>query len=189
MFANYSVEFCYYIWKPSTGLDFYFRHHASLQHYSASVWRYGADDYLLFLEVGRPGSGDGALDRGGAGVAVGAVRRSSKSHSRDPNASRTRVLPIRMAAACSIEPLTQGSLDGLCALYAILNALRLALAKHEPLSRSRSKALFGQGIAFLDGKCGLEAALVDGMGARRRYSLARHLAKLASNSNSQISIA
>ncbi len=77
-------------------------------------------------------------------------------------------------------------MDGLCALYASINALRLALADHTPLTESRCKELFAAGINFLHRKDGLHTAATTGMGTKRRLALVRLLAKLVSATNYQV---
>lgn len=79
-----------------------------------------------------------------------------------------------------LEPYRQGALDGLCGLYGLINALRLATADNTPLSKAQSKELFAAGVDFLHRKKGFREAAVAGLKARRRLALARHLAKLVS---------
>lgn len=93
-----------------------------------------------------------------------------------------------IAARHRIKPLRQGELDFLCGLYAPINALRLALADCAPLSSKAYKALFAEGVRYLDRKDGLHQSLTWGMDLRRRYALACHLAERASDENISVSI-
>jgi len=49
-------------------------------------------------------------------------------------------------AASDLKPLRQGELDGLCGLYAVINALRLGMAETAPLTNARSRELAGLAI-------------------------------------------
>lgn len=81
----------------------------------------------------------------------------------------------------------QGQLSSLCGVYAIIHALRLALADFGELSDTQCEDVFSRSVEYLD-RCGwLVDALVDGLDPRRRNSLARHLAKLVSTSNFEVS--
>ena len=91
---------------------------------------------------------------------------------------------IEIAARHRLEPYRQGQLDGLCALYASINALRLALAEHTRLTERRCKDLFAEGVNFLHRKDGLHTATTKGMGTKRRLALVRHLAKHVSTMTS-----
>ena len=93
-----------------------------------------------------------------------------------------------IAARHRIKPLRQGELDFLCGLYAPINALRLALADRAPLSSKAYKALFAEGVRYLDRKDGLHQSLTWGMDLRRRYALACHLAERSSDENISVSI-
>lgn len=62
-----------------------------------------------------------------------------------------------------LKPLRQGELDGLCGLYAGINALRLLFAAERPLSRRQVKALFETGIVHLADIAPLPAAIVGGL--------------------------
>lgn len=48
-----------------------------------------------------------------------------------------------------IQPAAQGDYDGLCALYCVINAVRLVLAPHRELAPEEVKALFAAGISLL----------------------------------------
>jgi hypothetical protein len=93
-----------------------------------------------------------------------------------------------IAAWRQLTPHAQGDLIGLCALYSTTNAIQLVLASVQPLSRAASQALFVEGLRYLDRKNGLLAAAVDGIGPRRRLSLAKHLARHASTGSYSIQI-
>jgi hypothetical protein len=87
-----------------------------------------------------------------------------------------------------LEPLIQGDCTGLCALYSTLNAIRLALADHMPLTRAQCTELFAAGIDHLHRKRNLNVAIIEGMGLRRRLSLAQHLVKLVSTTKCQVTV-
>lgn len=102
---------------------------------------------------------------------------------RHPTPSAVDQEPIEITARHRLRPYPQGDLDGLCGLYGAVNAIRLALAEHAPLTKARSKALFAEGVDFLHRKKGLDSAMVIGMGTKRRLALARHLASFVSTTN------
>ena len=64
-----------------------------------------------------------------------------------------------LVAARTLAPRQQGDLDGLCGLYAILNALRLVLAPARPLVQAEVAALFRYGVKIVetDGALGYAA--------------------------------
>lgn len=82
---------------------------------------------------------------------------------------------VELPARHWMEPYRQGEFDGLCALYATLNALRLALAPHVPLTRAECKHLFLAGCRYLDRKGALGRTVTDGMGRKRRDALTAFL--------------
>lgn len=104
---------------------------------------------------------------------------------RTPPASSLTSAPgkIELAARHKLKPYAQGSLDGLCTIYAIVNALRLALADQSPLSKSQCKDLFAAGAELLDRNTGFVIAATIGVRTKPRLALARHLAKLASTTD------
>ena len=85
-------------------------------------------------------------------------------------------------AARELEPCLQGSLDGLCGLYAIINAIRIAAFGYRRDTHFTNHALFVAGIAKL-GELGAIADYAgDGMNKTEFRTLARHLCRTASNS-------
>ena len=66
-------------------------------------------------------------------------------------------------AAKELIPLRQGDLDGFCGLYAIINAVRLAIHPGQRLRHPQSKRLFEAGIVTLGRHRRLRYALKDGM--------------------------
>lgn len=57
---------------------------------------------------------------------------------------------LRLAAASrSIQPLRQGELDGLSALYALINAVRILLHPRQHLSHRAATAMFAAGLLSL----------------------------------------
>jgi hypothetical protein len=89
---------------------------------------------------------------------------------------------LRLAeAATSLAPLQQGDLDRLCGLYAIINAIRLALYPQHKLSRRQLRILFDEGIAFLSRTRSLKAAASSGMYEAQWSKLCQHLLFMAGN--------
>lgn len=85
-------------------------------------------------------------------------------------------------AARELEPCLQGSLDGLCGLYAIINAIRIAAFGYRRDTHFANHALFVAGIAKL-GELGAIADYAgDGMNKTEFRALAKHLCRKASNS-------
>ena len=58
-------------------------------------------------------------------------------------------MAIEIAARHRLEAYQQGKLGGLCAVYATINALRLALADEGPLTKAQCRRLFADAIAML----------------------------------------
>jgi len=89
---------------------------------------------------------------------------------------------LRLAeAATSLAPLQQGDLDRLCGLYAIINAIRLALYPQYKLGRRQLRILFDEGIAFLSRTRSLKAAASSGMYEAHWSKLCQHLLTTAGN--------
>jgi len=84
---------------------------------------------------------------------------------------------IEIAARHELEPYQQGSLDGLCGLYAAVNGLRLALHPYRQLNRHAVKRLFHSGVEYLERKGWLGDVIQHGMGEKRWRRLVRHIAK------------
>jgi len=111
--------------------------------------------------------------------------RGRKEATRDPAQQRPPGT-VEIAARHRLLPLRQSDVDGICALISALNALRLVMADHAPITLLRSKELFAGGVEFLHRRDGLQTAIVSGMGLKRRLALTRHLAKQVSTTNCQI---
>jgi len=95
-----------------------------------------------------------------------------------PDKQSSFVIP----AARELEPCLQGSLDGLCGLYAIINAIRIAAFGYRRDTHFANHALFVAGIAKL-GEFGAIADYAgDGMNKTEFRALAKHLCRKASNS-------
>jgi len=95
---------------------------------------------------------------------------------------------VEIAARHHLDPLMQGQLDGLCSLYAIINAFRLACAETAPFTRRGSKELFALGLAFLARKGNLQNDAAQGLRRRRRQALAHHLAEAVNLPDWQIAV-
>ena len=84
-----------------------------------------------------------------------------------------------VAAARTMEPLYQGAFDGFCGLYAVINALRLALAAERPLSHAQCEALFRHGVRFLHAQDRLHRATSSGINVPWWRRLAAELVRAA----------
>lgn len=115
-------------------------------------------------------------------------RRICPTHDLPSATSGSNALATGIAGRTLISPYGQGDFHQSCGLVAPINALRLALLGHAPLTKSDCRDLHDAGIAFLHRKGWLSDALIEGMGLRRRLSLARHLACQASITNCQVEI-
>jgi hypothetical protein len=74
-----------------------------------------------------------------------------------------------------IVPYQQGGLDGLCGLYAGINAIRVVYAPEHRLSSHISRELFATGIIALMARGRSRANLYRGMTAEEQYALIRAL--------------
>lgn len=73
---------------------------------------------------------------------------------------------IILAGARYLEPLKQGSLDGLCGLYAIINAIRVTLYPERKLSPAQQYKLFKRGIRTYRRRRNLAKLIRSGMTER-----------------------
>ena len=73
-----------------------------------------------------------------------------------------------------IKPLRQGGLDSLCGVYAIVNAVRLALAPEDRLTRDDALALYATLTEELARLGDLHDAVTDGIEAGLEWQLAKH---------------
>lgn len=85
--------------------------------------------------------------------------------------------PKRERGAQRAAPYRQGDLDGLCGLYAIINAFAAVMAPTAPLSRSEARLQFGSGIVWLEGRKQLRAVAIGGMEDELVFELAQHMAE------------
>jgi hypothetical protein len=92
-------------------------------------------------------------------------------------------LPSRWLAQHSGDkPYRQGELDGLCGIYAVVNALVLLTAKAAPWTKTYSRTLFRRGVAMVNAKGDLDAVILDGMTPGRWIELVEALtAQVASD--------
>lgn len=90
-------------------------------------------------------------------------RRKVDGSSLPPPDTPPKRQTVFLHAARSIDPHHQGQFDALCGLYAIINAVRLAVALHRPLSRQESRSLFRHGVGFLRDAGKLAPAIQTGM--------------------------
>ena len=82
---------------------------------------------------------------------------------------------VKLAAANMLNPLQQGELDGLCGLYAIVNALRLAVFPGHSLTDAQTYELFAAGVSWLDGRGLLASVVQSGMSQRVWRELMVHV--------------
>lgn len=78
-----------------------------------------------------------------------------------------------------IQPLGQGDYDGLCGLYSILNAIRLAAAPTRVLSHKHTQKLFIGGVRFLEQRDLLHRAVSGSIERRRWLTLTEFLRREA----------
>ena len=91
---------------------------------------------------------------------------------REPLAHRkTKTLKQRLMAA--LEPSQQGELDSLCGLYAIMNAMRLAILPHGELTDEQEELILKRLVRTADRKWRFTSWYLEGMGARRFLTLVR----------------
>ena len=76
-------------------------------------------------------------------------------------------------------PSCQGDLDGLCGLYAAINALCLVLGPLRILMRKEKRALFRSGVEFLQSTGRLDEFIIDGIDPEVWFQLLNHLADVA----------
>lgn len=88
--------------------------------------------------------------------------------------------PIEIGARHLIEPYRQDR-DRLCGLWSSLNALRLVLYGHAPLTTTKARRLLKVGADYLDEKSVAGQAIWAGIDTRRWHGLIRKLAKHASD--------
>lgn len=84
-----------------------------------------------------------------------------------------------LRGAHMIDPISQGDYDGLCSLYAIINAIRLVTAPLKELSDDEGKSLFKAGVNFLAKRGRVANAVHSGVGQATWPQLAQHLARAA----------
>jgi hypothetical protein len=75
--------------------------------------------------------------------------------------------------------MAQGALDGLCGLYAAINAIQVVVAPERLLRRAGVRHLFEAGIRHLARREQLDASLVEGMDLQGQYRLTKVLTKEA----------
>ena len=77
--------------------------------------------------------------------------------------------------ALGYRPWQQGNLDGLCGVYAAINAIGVVVAPLRPLRRCDARYLMKSGIRYLHRREALKKAAVEGMGVERQHKITRHL--------------
>ncbi len=76
-----------------------------------------------------------------------------------------------------MKPYKQGDLDSTCGLYAVINAVRLAVAHIKILPRRRTKDLYLTLINVLDQHQGIASVIEEGMSSRKISLLLREANK------------
>lgn len=76
-------------------------------------------------------------------------------------------------------PYQQGNLDGLCGLYAAVNAICFVIAPRKQMTRAHAGVLFRKGISHLRDRGRLAEAVKHGMSAKWLRQLTRDLARCA----------
>ncbi len=84
-----------------------------------------------------------------------------------------------LRGAKMIQPVTQGSYDGLCGLYCIINAIRLVMAPHRQLRHEEVRTLFTAGVRFLERRGSLSEAVHSCVGERDWPKLAKRIVATA----------
>jgi hypothetical protein len=70
---------------------------------------------------------------------------------------------IQLQAARTIVPYRQGELDGLCGLYAVVNAIRVALHEASQLSHAQAQRMWMSGLLRLQERGWLPLRMMDGI--------------------------
>jgi hypothetical protein len=84
---------------------------------------------------------------------------------------------LKGVALCN--PYAQGGLDGLCGLYAAINAIGLVAAPIRPLNTARTATLFECGAEWLHARGTLLAAVTDGIDEDEHYAMTQRVAQEA----------
>ena len=89
---------------------------------------------------------------------------------------------VRLARSQSHPlPFQQGHLDGLCGLYALINAIRLATSDHLDLTNDQWTGIFACLLTEADAHTGATNLVMGGIGTRRLIALARYAVKHMAN--------
>ena len=115
------------------------------------------------------------LARGAKQVGVAGQRiapGTTHPDTREPHTHRkAKTLKQRLIAA--LEPSQQGELDSLCGLYAIMNAMRLAILPHGELTDEQEELILKRLVRTADRKWRFASWYLEGMGARKFLALVR----------------
>jgi hypothetical protein len=95
---------------------------------------------------------------------------------------------IELSARHDIEPLCQGQLDGLCGVYSVINAIRLALPAEDRPNERHAKELFEESIALFERNQQFAAIALEGMSGKDWLRLAQALSKKASTQTLKITL-
>jgi hypothetical protein len=87
------------------------------------------------------------------------------------------------------RPFQQGNLDGLCGIYALINAIRLTTADHLNLSKDEWTGIFACLLTEADAHTGATNLVTGGIGLGRMMPLARHaIDHIASNHGMELTM-
>lgn len=84
-----------------------------------------------------------------------------------------------LRGAYVIQPITQGDYDGLCGLYAIINAICLVAAPEKELNHDEVRVLFQAGVTHLARQGKLTRAVHTGIAQEAYLQLAQHVTRAA----------
>lgn len=87
--------------------------------------------------------------------------------------------PVHLEGAQCSAPYQQGDLDGLCGLYAIVNALHVIRTPGRGMAKREAQGLFVAGLTYLNRRTNLHRYGGDGMPPAMLHRLAVHLAARA----------
>lgn len=80
----------------------------------------------------------------------------------------------------NLEPFQQGEFDGLCAVYSVINAIRLVISARRRLTYPECCLLFKSAIQYIDDKGNLAEVMTKGTNFIFWFGIQRHLCKVAS---------
>jgi hypothetical protein len=110
---------------------------------------------------------------------LGKAQRPSKSRGRCSSGRARRLHSQWRPQIGAPQAFQQGTLDSLCGLYAVINALRLAHRPFGPFGRERARALFAELVELTEARWGMANVIVDGYDDEQFRTLLTNGLKLA----------